>query len=527
MSTLSFYAFCVILTAVYFAAIGVVYVVVRLKKYRTKRIRDALWVSFVLLLVMVIYDIELSFAQINLPNVIANISTSGAVDSTFDVVVWALVGYLAYVAIHFLDEYGEEGARRRNWVNLLNIVTNFAPVVVVIFISWRVLREVSLWLTHGGVDIDTILIGAGFFGLVLGLALQDTLANYFSGLSILISKPFVKADLISLPDEKVCEVRGVGLRETELYNIDEHSVTYVPNSTLAGLAIVNITKPSVDLRVNIDVGVGYGSDLMKVKSVLEDIAWAQPNVLASDLVKKIEIMSSYIARLRKRMYDETGEKKCDPSTFEAMMQYVDRCESAKARLAKEKELNEKVKDLAEKLLAVMDSRLEAQCLEAFDKACDLIGEVLVLGNKWESIKDQLSSDEEGSTPFKDEWNEKKSRFEKLCTQWKGLRDFLFSPRAEQLTGDLLLCLTNEYKIIPPEWKNPFVKFLDFGASSVDLRLSFYVDDIRREHYERIQRIKRDVALEMHRRFGSDEENIEIPFPQTDIHFKEKLDVIGL
>ncbi len=115
-----------------------------------------------------------------------------------------------------------------------------------------------------GFDLNAILVGAGVVGLVLGFALQDTLSNLFAGLSLRVSAPFEEGDFIVLSDGKICRVQNTRLRTIELYNSEEHSVTYAPNNELANSTIVNITKPTVDLKVSIDVGLEYGSNIGRI-----------------------------------------------------------------------------------------------------------------------------------------------------------------------------------------------------------------------------------------------------------------------
>jgi len=92
--------------------------------------------------------------------------------------------------------------------------------------------------------------------------LQETLSNIFGGISLLVDAPFKTGDILVLPENKICQVKKIGIRTTELYFVDEDSTVYVPNKDLANTTIINITKPTVDLKATIDVNVSYDSDLM-------------------------------------------------------------------------------------------------------------------------------------------------------------------------------------------------------------------------------------------------------------------------
>ena len=97
-----------------------------------------------------------------------------------------------------------------------------------------------------GLDISSALVGAGVLGLVLGLALQDSLSNLFSGMSLVVEAAYRIGDLLQLADGTVCEVEEMGLRTTRMYSLDSHCTLYMPNKSLANMTIINITKPTVE-----------------------------------------------------------------------------------------------------------------------------------------------------------------------------------------------------------------------------------------------------------------------------------------
>ena len=142
----------------------------------------------------------------------------------------------------------------------------------------RLLTPVAVAITAGiilfaqwGVDVGAALAGLGIAGLVVGLALQETLTNIVAGISILADEPFTPGELIVMPEDKVCRVEHIGLRTTRLYNVEAHAMIYVPNKDLANAAITNIFKPSYDMRTTLDVGVAYTSNLNVVMSILEEV----------------------------------------------------------------------------------------------------------------------------------------------------------------------------------------------------------------------------------------------------------------
>ncbi len=131
-----------------------------------------------------------------------------------------------------------------------------------------------------GVDVGVLLASVGIAGVILGLAAQQTLGNFFSGLHILVDKAFKIGDIIMLEDNSgVYKVLDVGVRSTRLYELFSNTVVFVPNSKLANINIINFNRPNNKMKVRIDVGVSYGSDVEKVIKTLKEIALSHPRVL--------------------------------------------------------------------------------------------------------------------------------------------------------------------------------------------------------------------------------------------------------
>jgi small-conductance mechanosensitive channel len=143
-------------------------------------------------------------------------------------------------------------------------------------------------LTVIGMNVTVFLAGAGIAGLVLAFAMQDTLSNYFSGLHLMLDKPFDVGDTIEL-NEEFMEVLRIGMRSTRLYNIFDHEIEIVPNNILANQTISNVTDPDTEYRVAVEVGVAYGSPIDKVKEILLEAVTSNDEVVIDDNVKRPRI----------------------------------------------------------------------------------------------------------------------------------------------------------------------------------------------------------------------------------------------
>jgi MscS family membrane protein len=121
-------------------------------------------------------------------------------------------------------------------------------------------------LSNIGVNITAAIASLSIGGLALGLAAQDTVANLFGAVSILLDKPFRIGDRIRLPDVDGT-VESIGLRSTRVRNLDGHLIT-VPNKTMGNATITNITRrPNIKTVMNI--GITYSTPVEKVKRALE------------------------------------------------------------------------------------------------------------------------------------------------------------------------------------------------------------------------------------------------------------------
>ncbi len=149
--------------------------------------------------------------------------------------------------------------------NNLLVILVVALALYFVFLAWNI--NVTAWIAS-----------AGILGLAISFAAKDTLANLFSGVFILTDAPFKLGDFILLDSGERGEVTHIGIRSTRLLTRDDVEIT-VPNSIMGNAKITNETGgPHERYRIRVKIGVAYGSDIDKVKSVLMDVAASQPEV---------------------------------------------------------------------------------------------------------------------------------------------------------------------------------------------------------------------------------------------------------
>ena len=122
-----------------------------------------------------------------------------------------------------------------------------------------------------GIPITPLLTALGVGGLAVGLALQDTLANLFAGIHILVSRQVRPGDFVRLDSGEEGYVQDVTWRYTTIRQLSNNLVV-VPNAKLASAIVHNFYLPDPEQAVLVPVGVSYASDLAQVEAVTIAVA---------------------------------------------------------------------------------------------------------------------------------------------------------------------------------------------------------------------------------------------------------------
>ncbi len=127
-------------------------------------------------------------------------------------------------------------------------------------------------LSYFEIEITPLVATLGLGGLAVGLALQSTLSNFFSGLHIISDRPINVGDFIELQDANISGyVEDIGWRSTRIKTLP-NTIVIIPNSRLAESIIINDSLPEPEMAALVQCGVAYGSDLEKVETITVDIA---------------------------------------------------------------------------------------------------------------------------------------------------------------------------------------------------------------------------------------------------------------
>jgi MscS family membrane protein len=113
------------------------------------------------------------------------------------------------------------------------------------------------------VNITTLLAGAGVAGLAVAFAAQDTIANVFGSIMVILDQPFKAGEIVKVADI-TGQVEQIGFRSTKIRTLNGHLVT-IPNKNMANATIENISKrPSIKHEINLTLVYDTTPDKMEL-----------------------------------------------------------------------------------------------------------------------------------------------------------------------------------------------------------------------------------------------------------------------
>ena len=180
----------------------------------------------------------------------------------FTVIILTITRVIARTISGVIDMQIERSQQKMPKTTLLNAIVNgiiYAMGILVV-------------LQYYGISIAPILTALGVGGMAVALALQETLANIFSGLHLILSKQLRLGDYVHLSSGEEGRVTDITWRFTTIVPVGEGNMVVIPNQKIASSIITNYSMPRHDILIKIPVGVAYNSDLEKVEEVTLDVA---------------------------------------------------------------------------------------------------------------------------------------------------------------------------------------------------------------------------------------------------------------
>ncbi len=127
---------------------------------------------------------------------------------------------------------------------------------------------VTMAVTFAGIPTNSLTVLIGAFGVGIGFGLQNIFNNLVSGLILLFERP-IKIDDVVEVGQLLGRVKSIGIRSSIIRTFDGAEVI-VPNGNLISNEVINWTHSDPQRRHEVLVGVAYGSDVEKVKQILEE-----------------------------------------------------------------------------------------------------------------------------------------------------------------------------------------------------------------------------------------------------------------
>lgn len=239
--------------------------------------RKATWlVNFILLLVFI--SIGLNILRINdrvyewVRGVLTDGRTIGAVDITlgsiviFIFVIWLSV-MLTRIISHILD---------KDVFTRVKVSKGIPSTIIMMLKIILITGGFFLAAAAAGMKLTNLSIVLGAFSVGIGFGLQNIFNNMVSGIILAFERPINVGDIVQV-GELIGTVRSIGLRSSRVKSFDGAEVI-VPNGNLISNEMINWTLSDSNRRMDLRVGVAYGTDPEKVIEIMEEIANEHPGV---------------------------------------------------------------------------------------------------------------------------------------------------------------------------------------------------------------------------------------------------------
>lgn len=197
---------------------------------------------------------------------IGNIEFSFKSIAIFGLILYLSVAISEMLTVFFGKQSGVivDGKRQKvgSWVLLLRLAVIGGGFLVA--------------MAAAGIPFDKLAIVIGALGVGIGFGLQNIVSNLVSGIIMAFEKPIAVGDIVEI-GTRTGTVKEIGIRSSKITTYDGSEII-VPNSDFISKEVVNWTHSSIYRRVELLVGVAYGSDLAMAKQLVNAVLAQQPGV---------------------------------------------------------------------------------------------------------------------------------------------------------------------------------------------------------------------------------------------------------
>jgi small-conductance mechanosensitive channel len=192
----------------------------------------------------------------------------------FIFLAFSIILFLWNVVFSFFDWYERDITKITSSKLDEKIVPTFRKIIK----FFLLIIIIMIIADHFELPISKIWAMAGIGSLAVAFAAKDTLANIISGIIILFDRPFLVGDRIELSDGTFGDVIDIGIRSTKILSFD-NTIFILPNAEISNKRVTNHAYPDFKIKIRQKIGVAYGSDIEKVKKIINDILDKHPGVL--------------------------------------------------------------------------------------------------------------------------------------------------------------------------------------------------------------------------------------------------------
>ncbi len=201
-------------------------------------------------------------------------------------VIIMLAAYLASkIAEIIIQSWGKKITERIESRIDDDLIPLFLKISKIVIISIGIIMVLSRF----NVNIAPLIASLGIAGFAIGFAVKDSLSNVIGGIVLILDRSFAVGDKVSI-DGDVGVIKEVGLRNTKIQTFDNEIIVY-PNGDLMNKKFKNYVLPDPMIRVVVNFGVAYGSDvdmveevvLKAVKSISEIAEEPAPSVVFTEM----------------------------------------------------------------------------------------------------------------------------------------------------------------------------------------------------------------------------------------------------
>lgn len=223
----------------------------------------------------------------------------------FGLIAEITINIIVLILLSKLVDIFETRLRKKFAANDNSQMIKFIPIFTRTLKSIIFFILIAALLQNHGYSVSSLIAGFGITGLAVGFAANATIANVFGTLAIISEKSFEIGDYI-----KVAGIEGtvedLNLRSTKIRTLD-NALTIIPNSTVAGGEIVNISKAH-KRRILENIGVTYDTSNEKLKRAIEIIEEILNNnsEIYSDFVVSLDTLADSSINIRVSAYVKTN-----------------------------------------------------------------------------------------------------------------------------------------------------------------------------------------------------------------------------